>query len=251
MSRSIYDSIFDGVKKKGKKIALLIDPDKYKPSTTLKNGIDAGVDFIFVGGSLLSQGSLHNCVESIKKASRIPLVIFPGSTDQVDPQADAILFLSLISGRNPDNLIGKHVISAPILKKTSLEIIPTGYMLIDGGSITSAAYMSNTIPMPYNKSDIAVCTAMAGEMLGLKLIYLDTGSGAHKHVSANMVKEVKKNINIPLIVGGGIKTPEEACNICLAGADVIVIGTVAEQSPGLISEIVEAVHQSSDYIASL
>ncbi len=251
MSANIYESIVEGTKKKRKKLALLIDPDKFKTVTALKNGIAAGIDYILVGGSLLSQGSLQRCVEGIKKITSTPLILFPGSTDQVDPNADGILFLSLISGRNPDNLIGKHVVSAPILKRTSLEVIPTGYMLIDGGSITSASYMSNTIPIPYNKSDIAVCTAMAGEMLGLKLIYLDTGSGAPRHVPENMVKEVKKNIAIPLIAGGGIRTPEDAYNLCTAGADIIVIGTVTEQSPGIISEIASAVHQSSDYIASL
>lgn len=254
-SANIYGSIV-GVSRKTKKIALLIDPDKFNPeshrgTTALQNGIDAGVDFIFAGGSLLSRGSLQRCVEVIKKTTDIPLVLFPGSTDQIDPHADGILFLSLISGRNPDNLIGKHVISAPILKKTSLEIIPTGYMLIDGGNSTSASYMSNTIPIPYTKNDIAVCTAMAGEMLGLKLIYLDTGSGALKHVSSNMIRAVKKNIDIPLIIGGGIKTPQDAYDICTAGADMIVIGTVAEQSPELISEIVSAVNQSSAYIANL
>jgi putative glycerol-1-phosphate prenyltransferase len=249
-TNNIYNSILDGAKSKRKKIALLIDPDKFNPSA-LKNAIAAGVDFIFVGGSLLSQGSLQQCIKAIKKTTHIPLVLFPGATDQIDPLADGILFLSLISGRNPDNLIGKHVISAPLLKKTSLEIIPTGYMLIDGGNSTSASYMSNTIPIPYNKSDIAVCTAMAGEMLGLKLIYMDTGSGALKHVSANMIKEVKKNMDIPLIIGGGIKTPQDAYDICTAGADIIVIGTIAEQSPELIMELVSAVNQSSNYIASL
>jgi len=251
MPANIYESIVEGVKNKRKKLALLIDPDKFKSTKALTNGIEAGVDFIFAGGSLLSRGSLQRCVEIIKKTTDIPLVLFPGSTDQIDPNADGILFLSLISGRNPDNLIGKHVISAPLLKKTSLEIIPTGYMLIDGGTSTSASYMSNTVPIPYTKKDIAVCTAMAGEMLGLKLIYLDTGSGALNHVSANMIKEVKKNIGIPLIIGGGIKTPEDAYDICTAGADMIVIGTVAEQSPELISEIVSAVNQSSAYIAGL
>ncbi len=248
---SIYNSIVEGAKQKRKRLALLIDPDKFKSTSSLKNGIEAGVDFIFVGGSLLTEKSLQHCVEIIKKSTDIPVVLFPGSTDQIDPHADGILFLSLISGRNPDNLIGKHVVSAPILKKTSLEIIPTGYMLIDGGSHTTVSYMSNTQPIPYNKSDIAVCTAMAGEMLGLKLIYLDTGSGALKHISTNMIKEVKKNITIPLVIGGGIRTPENAYNLCTAGADMLVIGTVAEQSPELINEIVSAVHQSSDYLASL
>ena len=250
MSINIYKSITEGVEKKRKKIALLIDPDKFKSTTALKNGIAAGVDFVFVGGSLLTKGSLQRCVEVIKKETDIPLVLFPGSPDQIDPHADGILFLSLISGRNADNLIGKHVISAPLLKKTSLEIIPTGYMLIDGGNSTSASYMSNTMPIPSDKSDIAVCTAMAGEMLGLKLIYLDTGSGALKHVPVNMIKDVKKNIGIPLIVGGGIRNAEYAYDICNAGADMIVIGTVAEQSPQLIAEIVSAVHQSSAYIVN-
>jgi len=251
MNPNIYQSIIEGVKKKKKKLAILIDPDKFSTSVALKNGIASGVDFIFVGGSLLSHGSLQRCVKTVKETTDIPLVLFPGSTDQIDPNADGILFLSLISGRNSDNLIGKHVISAPLLKKTSLEIIPTGYMLIDGGNSTSASYMSNTIPIPHAKDDIAVCTAMAGEMLGLKLIYLDTGSGALKHVSTNMIQQVKKNINIPLIIGGGIKKPEKAYDLCIAGADILVIGTIAEQSPELISEIANAVHQSSDYIASL
>lgn len=247
----IYESITEGVKNRKKKLALLIDPDKFKSNTALINGMEAGVDYIFVGGSLLTKGSLQRCVDIIKKTTDIPLVLFPGSADQIDPKADGILFLSLISGRNPDNLIGKHVVSAPILKKTSLEIIPTGYMLIDGGNTTSASYMSNTMPIPYSKSDIAVCTAMAGEMLGLKLIYLDTGSGALKPVSEKMIKEVKKAIDIPLIIGGGIKNAETAYDLCCAGADILVIGTVAEQSPELILEIAGAVHQSSAYIANL
>jgi phosphoglycerol geranylgeranyltransferase len=250
MSANIYESVVEGVKNKKKKLALLFDPDKFKNTTALENGIAAGVDYIFVGGSLLTKGSLQRCVDTIKKHTGIPLVLFPGSPDQIDPKADGILFLSLISGRNADNLIGKHVISAPILKKTSLEIIPTGYMLIDGGNTTSAAYMSNTLPIPHNKSDIAACTAMAGEMLGLRLIYMDTGSGALRPVSEKMIKEVKKHIRIPLIIGGGIKSPETAYDLCCAGADMLVIGTVAEQSPELIQEIVSAVHQSSNYIAS-
>ena len=243
----IYSSILQGSKSRRKKLALLIDPDKFQSTTVIENAVDAGVDYILVGGSLLSIGGLQRCVEIIKETTDIPLILFPGSTDQVTPNADGILFLSLISGRNPDNLIGRHVISAPILKKTSLEIIPTGYMLIEGGSSTSAAYMSNTMPIPCNKTDIAVCTAMAGEMLGLKLIYLDTGSGALNYVPTSMVKHVKKNIGIPLIVGGGIKNPEHAYNVCIAGADIVVIGTVAEQSPEMISEIANAVHQTANH----
>lgn len=246
--QKIYQSILEKCKKKERSLALLIDPDKFKSTDALENAVQAEVDYIFAGGSLLSMGSLQRCIEIIKKTTSTPLIIFPGSTDQIDPQADGILFLSLISGRNPDNLIGRHVISAPILKKTSLEIIPTGYMLIEGGNTTSAAYMSNTLPIPGNKNDIAVCTAMAGEMLGLKLIYMDTGSGALNHVPVNMVKSVKKNIDIPLIIGGGIKTPEQAYTLCNAGADMIVIGTVTEQTPEIIGEIASAVHQNTSHI---
>ena len=251
ITSKIYSSILESSNCGKKKLALLIDPDKFTSSEVIANAIDSGVDLLFVGGSLISQGSLQHCVSVIKKNCKIPVVLFPGAADQVDAKADAILFLSLISGRNPDNLIGKHVIAAPLIKKTTLEVIPTGYMLIDGGNLTTAAYMSSTIPIPANKNDIAICTAMAGEMLGLKMIYLDTGSGALQHVPAEMVSEVKKNISIPLIAGGGIRNPEEAYQLCRAGADVIVIGTIAEKNPLMIKEISRAVNQSNTYIANV
>ncbi len=223
-------------------MALLIDPDKFDSEEIINLAENAGVDYIFVGGSLLSEGSFGKCIETIKQLTRLPVVIFPGHVDQISPCADAILFLSLISGRNPENLIGKHVLAAPVLKKMNLEILPTGYMLIDGGKITTATYMSNTVPIPHDKNNIAACTALAGEMLGLKLIYMDTGSGAKKHVSLQMIEQVKKNISIPLIIGGGIRKPEDAFEICKAGADIIVIGTIAEESPQLIEQIAKAVH---------
>jgi putative glycerol-1-phosphate prenyltransferase len=238
---SIYNSILQGDRKK---LALLIDPDKFRPAEILSVAEEAGVDFLFVGGSLISKGNFHKCIEEIKKKSTIPLVIFPGNTDQVDTNADGILFLSLISGRNADNLIGKHVIAAPLLKRTSLEIIPTGYMLIDGGKVTAATYMSNTVPIPADKADIAACTALAGEMLGLKLIYMDAGSGAEHHITTTMIKEVKKNISIPLIIGGGVRTPEQAYRVCSAGADMLVIGTAAEESPSLIKQMADAIRQA-------
>lgn len=225
-----------------KKLALLIDPDKYKSAKKPDLSASSGIDYIFIGGSLISKGDFKYCVEDVKKSTSLPVILFPGNADQVSPLADGILFLSLISGRNADNLIGKHVQAAPILKKTSLEIIPTGYMLIDGGKITTAAYMSSTLPIPADKPDIAACTALAGEMLGLKLIYMDTGSGALNHVPIKMIKEVKKSINIPLIAGGGIRTPEEAYTVASAGADILVIGTIAEESPELVKQISKAVH---------
>jgi phosphoglycerol geranylgeranyltransferase len=245
MGKHIYETL---VKRAKKKMALLIDPDKFESVDIIHAAEEAGVDYLFVGGSIISKGNFHTCVETIKKSTKLPLIIFPGNTDQLDPAADAILFLSLISGRNADNLIGKHVVAAPLLKKTSLEIIPTGYMLIDGGKVTAATYMSNTVPIPSDKADIAACTAMAGEMLGLKLIYMDAGSGALKRIPSAMIKEVKKNISIPLIVGGGIRTPEDAYKICTAGADMIVIGTVAEESTLLIGQIAKAISQAKNIL---
>jgi putative glycerol-1-phosphate prenyltransferase len=154
------------------------------------------------------------------------------------------LFLSLISGRNADLLIGKHVITAPFLKMSPLEIISTGYMLVDGGIMTSVQYMSNTSPIPANKEDIALCTAMAGEMLGLKQIYMDAGSGAREPISASMINTVSGGINIPLIVGGGIRDPKKAAENAKAGADVIVVGNAIEKDPVLITEMAAAVKEN-------
>jgi putative glycerol-1-phosphate prenyltransferase len=169
------------------------------------------------------------------------VVLFPGDNLQINSHADAILFLSLISGRNPDLLIGKHVISAPILKDSGIEVVSTGYMLIDGGTPTSVSYMSNTTPIPANKRDIAVCTAMAGEMLGLKLIFMDAGSGALNPVGENMISAVKKSIDIPLIVGGGIRSAEKAKAAFEAGADVVVVGNAIESNKDLIREIAQII----------
>jgi putative glycerol-1-phosphate prenyltransferase len=162
---------------------------------------------------------------------------------QISKSADAILLLSLISGRNADLLIGQHVIAAPLLKSSHLEIIPTGYMLIESGTQTAASYISNTLPIPSQKDDIAMSTAMAGEMLGLNLIYLDAGSGAKNSVSEAMIRKVKSNINIPLIVGGGINTPAKAIKACEAGADLIVVGNAIEKNARLIKDISTAIHK--------
>jgi len=161
---------------------------------------------------------------------------------QISKNADGILLLSLISGRNPELLIGKQVIAAPILKASNLDILPTGYILIDGGKPTAVSYMSNTNPIPFDKDDIAMCTAMAGEMLGLKLIYMDAGSGALNAISEKMIKKVSSNISIPLIIGGGINTPQKAILACKAGADIIVVGNAIEKDSSLIKKIGKAVH---------
>ena len=185
---------------------------------------------------------LSNCLNTLKENSTIPVVLFPGNAMQVNDTADGILFLSLISGRNAEMLIGKQVITAPILRNSSLEILPTGYMLVDSGKPTTVSYMSNTYPIPATKDSIAVCTALAGEMLGLKLIYMDAGSGAQIPVSTSMIESVSTAIDIPLVIGGGIRTPEKAIANAKAGADIIVVGNAIENDVNLIQEIADALH---------
>ncbi|MFH1159707.1 MAG: geranylgeranylglyceryl/heptaprenylglyceryl phosphate synthase [bacterium] len=242
---SIYSSLIKQVKEGKKKFAVLIDPDKYTLSN-LKKLIalsqKSGVDYFFFGGSLLTRDQQDQFIGQIKASSDIPVVLFPGNYFQINQKADGILFLSLISGRNPELLIGKHVIAAPYLKASKLEVIPTGYLLIDGGTRTTVAYMSNTDPIPSEKSEIAVCTALAGELLGMHLIYLDAGSGAKKPVPLNMIKQIKKFISLPLVVGGGICSAAQARSACQAGADVVVVGNAIEKDISLAPKIADAVH---------
>lgn len=243
--KQIYKALC-GRKLSGKKsFGLLIDPDKVddgKMEKLLPLAIDAEVDFFLVGGSLVISDYLDDCVKNIKRACDIPVLLFPGNNTQVSKYADALLYLSLISGRNPDLLIGQHVVSAPAVKKSGLEIISTGYMVIDGGAPTTVSYISNATPLPADKDDIAVCTAMAGEMLGMKLIYMDAGSGAKRAISESMISRVAENIDVPLIVGGGIIHPEKAYLNCKAGADMIIIGNAIEKDPSLIREMSGAIH---------
>ena len=242
---NVYDKILNGVAKKQKQLALLIDPDKMKGARLellLKNANEVNVDLLFFGGSLLTKTDFEQCLKIVKANTNIPVVIFPGNEMQVSPEADAILFLSLISGRNPDLLIGKHVAAAPFVQASNIEVIPTGYILVESGSITTALYMSGSIPVPAEKPEIAVSTALAGQFLGMKLIYLDAGSGAKKTVPAKMVSAVKKQIKLPLVVGGGINTPTKINELCAAGADLIVAGTGPEKDPSLLKHLVEAIH---------
>lgn len=229
-----------------KQLAVLIDPDKLSDNQyaeVSKIADEAGVDFLFVGGSLLTSDSLFRCIRTLKENSNIPVILFPGNTYQISRNADAMLFLSLISGRNPDMLIGMHVISAPYIKLSGLETIPTGYMLIDSGKPTSVTYMSNSMPIPRDKNDIAACTAMAGEMLGLRLIYMDAGSGADVTISEEMIGFVKGSIEVPLIIGGGIRSPKIAEKMLLAGADTIVIGNHFEKNPKEIFDFMDVVRK--------
>ena len=240
----LYKNILISKKQGEKLFAILIDPDKQKNSDLLliiKNANKSKVNYFFVGGSLLINDNLNDCIKTIKENSKIPVILFPGNAMQINPKADGILFLSLISGRNPDLLIGKQVISAPILKQTELEIISTGYMLIDSGKATTASYMSNTVPIPREKNAIATSTAIAGQYLGMKLIYMDGGSGAEQPITSDMIKQVSNCIDIPLIIGGGICSAKKAIENCEAGADLIVVGNAIEKDPSLILDISQAI----------
>jgi len=228
-----------------KSFGLLIDPDKVddeKMDRLVSLSIEAKVDYFLIGGSLVISDYLDNCITQIKKRCTIPTLLFPGSASQVTPLADGLLYLSLISGRNPDLLIGQHVVSATTVKKSGLEIMSTGYMVVDGGAPTTVSYISNATPLPADKDDIAMCTAMAGEMLGMKLIYMDAGSGAKRPITEAMIERVAQNISVPLIIGGGITHPEKAYLNCKAGADMIIIGNAIEKDPSLITEMASAIH---------
>lgn len=221
------------LRQRGQKgLAVLLDPDKAMPSAAAEGAAAAeaaGVDLLLLGGSLVSEGNIHELAPALKRACGLPVVLFPGNPNQITPEADALLFLSLISGRNAELLIGQHVTAAPLLRKTELEVIPTAYMLVDCGRFTTVQYISGTLPIPYDKPDIAVCTAMAGEYLGLKLLYVDGGSGAARPVSTEMVRALRAAVQLPLIIGGGIRHPEQAAALWEAGADLLVVGTALEQ----------------------
>ena len=231
----IYDKIF---KSEEKKLAVLVDPGKttYEQLKRLVQTSEQNeIDFILTGGSLISE-NIDKTIEIIKEYSDLPVVLFPGSIYQLSEKADAVLFLSLISGRNPEFLIGNQVVAAPFIKESNLEVISSGYMLIESGAQTSVEYMSNTKPIPYDKTDIAVATATAGELLGLKSIYLEAGSGAKKNVSEKMIKSIKTAVNIPIITGGGIRDVNTLKNIYAAGTDIAVTGTATENNLQLIEE---------------
>ena len=223
-----------------KMFALLIDPDKQNEADLLrlteKINSPTGPDIVLVGGSLLFS-NIDETVATLKRNTQKPVVLFPGSAMQVSDKADGILLLSLISGRNPEFLIGQHVLAAPALVKSGIEILPTGYMLIGEENYTSVRYISNTNPIPYNKTDLAVATALAGQMLGLKMLYLEGGSGAAKPVSANMIEAVHRAVSLPLIVGGGLRSAADVESSLKAGADIVVVGTSIENNYALVDEI--------------
>jgi len=244
-SKSVLNRFVNLRKQNKKAFAVLIDPDNTDMNQIIENAQlcnEAKVDFVFMGGSLMLSNHLDECIKTFKSKSSIPVILFPGSPSQVSKEADALLYLALISGRNPELLIGAHVVSAPKIKASGLEIISTGYIVVDGGKPTAVSYMSNSAPIPYDKDDIAVCTAIAGEFLGKNVLYMDAGSGAINPVSEKMIQKVSNQISIPLIVGGGISSPEKAIANCQAGADIIVVGNALEKDNQLIKILAEAIH---------
>lgn len=250
------NSLYEGLSKRRtrgqKSLAVLLDPDQLDEAgcrQLLKLSETHPVDYFFVGGSLVLNSQQATLIQLLKSHSSVPVLLFPSHSLHLEGPADGILLLSLISGRNPEFLIGQHVIAAPLLRQSKLQILPTGYMLVDSGRQTTASYMSGTTPLPHDKPGIAACTAMAGEQLGLRLMYLDGGSGALHPVSPAMIEAVRQAVDTPLIVGGGINTPEKAHAALAAGADVIVIGNQIEKDPAFLGEMSQVVRSFNAVLA--
>ena len=238
--KTIYKHILQDVTSGKKILAVLIDPDKIaiKHIPSFIGKVNKSVaNYVFVGGSDVAEQQTEIVVQTIKKHTRLPIVLFPGDITQITNQADALLFLSLISGRNPDYLIGKHVEAVSKLKDSNLEIISTGYVLIENGKQTAVQRVTETVPLQNNNIQLIADTAKAGELLGMKLIYLEAGSGALQPVSKEIIKKVKTNISIPLIVGGGIRNLKQLKQAYQAGADLVVIGTAFENDESFFDEL--------------
>lgn len=231
LTATIYENLSLLKNLNQKQLTVLIDPDKFEESIAEKffDDLPNSITHIFVGGSTVEANKTERTVAAIKLFSDLPIIIFPGDYTQITEKADAILFLSLLSGRNPEYLIEQQVKSVTWLKNSNLEIIPTGYILIDGGNESAVQRISKTQPMLQDNLEAIVNTALAGQFSGKQLIYLEAGSGAIKHVSLEIIREVKKALSIPLIIGGGIKTAEQLENVYKAGADMVVIGTAFEK----------------------
>lgn len=241
----IYPSLLAARQTGEKQLAILIDPDKTNRDLIIRLcelSAEGGVNYFLWGGSLVNETQAEYYLSLLRAHTKLPIILFPGSVYQLSAQADALLFLSMISGRNPELLIGQHVLAAPRIKRLQLEVIPTGYLYIDGGANSSVGYMSNTQPIPADKPEIAQATALAGKYLGHRVIYLDAGSGAKHAVGIAMIKAVRKEIEeLPLIVGGGIRQPEQAYQALAAGADCIVVGNSLEENPELLPQLAAVV----------
>ncbi|MEO0136047.1 MAG: geranylgeranylglyceryl/heptaprenylglyceryl phosphate synthase [candidate division WOR-3 bacterium] len=226
-------------------IIALFDPDRvfnHNLSRLTRFVSNCGVKAILIGTSLLKNEDFDGFVKKVKKETSCPVLLFPGSSHQISKYADGIFFLSLLSGRNPEFLIGEHVKSVFLIRSYGLEVIPVGYILISSGNYTAVEYISNTRPIPRDKPEIVVAHALAGEYLGMKAIYLEAGSGADQPVPEDVVKEVKKYISIPLLVGGGIKTEADAKRILACGADFLVLGSIIEKAPAKFKKITKAIN---------
>lgn len=246
---NIYKKLLDIKNNRGAGYLVLIDPDKQsleEAGSFAQNCEKRGVDGFLIGGSLLLSNHFDAFIQAVKKEVTVPVILFPGGGQQLSPHADAILFMSLISGRNPQYLIGEQVLSAPKIKALKLEPIPTGYILIESGKTTAAEFMSHTRPIPKDKPEIAVAHALAAEYLGMKLVYLEAGSGAEQSVPDEFVQAVSQSVSIPLIVGGGIRTPEEARCKIKSGASFVVTGNVLEkrENTHLIADFANAIHDT-------
>jgi phosphoglycerol geranylgeranyltransferase len=232
---------------KGAGYLVLIDPDKQSKEEAIELAricAEAGVDALLIGGSLMFTHIMDELIKGIKAESSLPVIIFPGGTRQLSPYADAMLFLSLISGRNANHIIGEQVLAAPIIRSMKLEAISTAYMLIESGNITSAQFLSDTRPIPREKPDISMAHALAAEYLGMRMVYLEAGSGAQLSVPVEHIVALRRYINIPIMVGGGIRTPEDAAAKVAAGASFIVTGNIIEKrrEPAFIRELAQAIH---------
>ncbi|MEI7810921.1 MAG: geranylgeranylglyceryl/heptaprenylglyceryl phosphate synthase [Ignavibacteria bacterium] len=248
----VYNYLDARIKTNGAACLILIDPDKIsgqKLVDFVRECEVSGVDGLLVGGSLIINGNLARTIDTIKKSSALPAIIFPGSVSQVTPEADAMLFISLISGRNAEHLIGEHVMVSPLIKNYNIETISTGYMLIESGQVTTAEYISGSKPIPRNKPEIAMATALAAQYLGMKMVYLEAGSGAQLPVPDEMVKIVSSALDIPVIVGGGIRDASTARQKVEAGAKIVVTGNYFEDDSKweLLKEFSEAVHTRKNF----
>ncbi len=244
---TIYQKLLKVKEEKGAGFLVLIDPDRLSTEQIKELGLKsqkAGVDGFLIGSSLLLTNRFDQAVKELKSSVSVPVIIFPGNAYQVSRHADAILFLSLISGRNPQLLIGEQVKAAPLVKDFGVEPIPTGYLIMESGKRTAVLYMSNTQPIPKDKPDIACAHALAGEYLGMKFIFLEAGSGAENPVPDEIIKAVKDFVTIPIIVGGGVKTPEQAKSKVDAGASFVVVGNALEKNlnDSILKEFADAIH---------
>ena len=241
----IFDTLITTIEKKGAVYIVLIDPDKEDDNSIInrvENANNSGVDALFVGGSIMMDINYNSIVKKIKSLSNIPVILFPGGVGQLNKHFDAMLFMSLISGRNPRFLIEEQVLAAPIVDNMNIETISTGYILVNGGSNSSVEFMSSTKPIPMERVEITVAHALAGQYLGMKLIYLEAGSGAIHPVTTEVIKAVRAAIDLPIIVGGGIKTPEKARDAVEAGASIIVTGNILEEDDNCVQEFADAIH---------